>query len=355
VRLGLTFAIAYLSYRYLEQPIRRGQPLFNLRPIRLAPIAIAALVVASLLLTRSAPQPVIDFEQAAAQFNNRTVDAGGPPGTLDTAALEPPRPRISVFGDSTALLTGNGLTLGNDNRVADFAYGFTQLGCGIGRGGERRSGPRLEVIPDGCNNWAQTWKTYIDANKPNIAVVQVGPWEVVDRKLAGDDQWRAPGDPVYDDYLLKEMIAAVDVLSAQGAEVIWLTSPPIKPGVGDGEHVQFARGQGEDPARMARFDQLIAALPRERPGRVHVLDLAGWLKASGEDERLRPDGVHLGMNGENAEVAKRWLLQAIVDVFDQDWRLRVANDPTAGKPTEPTSTSPTVDCRPPYQVCRAVS
>jgi hypothetical protein len=81
------------------------------------------------------------------------------------------------------------------------------------------------------------------------------------------------------------------------------------------------RGQAAEPARMARLNELINQLPAARPGRVHVVDLAGWLTGTGEDERLRPDGVHFGPD-ESKEAATRWLGGALVDTFKQDWAAR---------------------------------
>ncbi len=62
----------------------------------------------------------------------------------------------------------------------------------------------------------------LDQGQPDLAVVQVGPWEVADRKLPGESIWRTPGDPVYDDYLRNEMLASTGLLSRDGATVVWL-------------------------------------------------------------------------------------------------------------------------------------
>ncbi len=345
-RLLVTFALALASYRFLETPVRRGQPLFHVPAVRLAPVAIGVVGVLAILVSLAAPKPVIDFDTAAAELQN--LSSSPPAKAIDTTAAEAPFPRMAIFGDSTALMTGIGMSdWATSGHNADFVDGAAWLGCGIGRGGERRSGKEIGPIPDQCNHWERTWGQKVKDNQPNIAIVQIGPWEVADRKLEGDNTWRAPGDPVYDAYLTQEMTLAVDTLSAEGADVRWLTSPPV--GAGQDENAIEIRGQAADPARMVRLNQLIAALPAARPGKVHVIDLAGWLASTGEDGRLRPDGVHFGPQ-ESKEVAQRWLGPTIVTAYKDDWAKRNAigakavpgsSVPTTPAPaTDPTTAAP---------------
>jgi peptidoglycan/LPS O-acetylase OafA/YrhL len=321
-RLLVTFGLALLSYRYLEVPVRRGQRLFKVPAARLAPVAVAAIVVSVLAVTITAPKPIIDFDAAAAQLQSLTASQPAPAAPIDPTRHEAPFPRMAVFGDSTALMTALGLTAWSaQTKAADVVDGAAWLGCGIGRGGLRRDESGTGPVPDPCNHWERTWGQKVKDNQPNIAVVQIGPWEVADRKLEGDDTWRAPGDPVYDAFLLNEMTLAVDTLSAEGADVLWLTSPLIGPGK-DGNGIT-SRGVAATPARMNRVNQLIESLPSQRPGKVHVVDLAGWLASTGDDVRLRPDGEHFGQD-ESKEVATRWLGQTLVDTFKQDWSDRAA-------------------------------
>jgi lysophospholipase L1-like esterase len=202
--------------------------------------------------------------------------------------------RVSAFGDSTALLTGGGLDRwGQETTTLQVDISGTALGCGIVRGGRYRvpgypEGPQREE----CNNWAQRWTKVLTERPAEVAVVLVGTWDVTDHQLPGESQWRAPGDPLYDAYLKKEMLAVVDELAAKSPVVVWLTCPLIDFGLSpNGISPHYAMS---DPARMVRFNQLLGEVAAERP-ELHIVDLAGFLAGApgGElDRTLRPDGVH---------------------------------------------------------------
>jgi hypothetical protein len=194
------------------------------------------------------------------------------------------------------------------------AGGVTELGCGIGRGGERRTTPfDAHATDPECDAWAETWSSVLDQGQPDLAVVQVGPWEVADRKLPGEDTWRTPGDPVYDRYLRDEMLAATDLLSRDGATVVWLTGPLIGEGQ-DGDEIT-KRGDAGDPTRMMRINELIREVVAQRPEHAVVVDLASYIYDQGPDDvRLRPDGVHFSMET-SVEVANDWLGPQLLEVY----------------------------------------
>lgn len=237
------------------------------------------------------------------------------PTTIAPAPGLPAVPRISMFGDSTALMTSWGLLaeLERTHR-AEFVEGFTGLGCSVVRTAERRIAGEVASEDPTCDNWANVWKGQIEAGEPDIVVVQTGSWDVADRKLPGEDEWRSPGDPKFDAFALSELIAAVDLLSSNGAAVVWLTSPVPGAAAYESPKVQVF-----DPApRHLRFDQLVEQLPAIRPGKVAVVDLATWMASqpAEEDARLRPDGVHFSHDA-SVEVCQRYLCDAILGAAHQ--------------------------------------
>lgn len=320
LRIGLTLTMAWASYVLLEQPIRRARLVRGRTPFVAAPVAVLAVTALLLVVTVSPPPPLIDFAAAEEALDAAPFDplAGDVVVDADAELPVPPAPRVAMFGDSTALMTATGLdTWMERSGLAVPGGGNAWFGCSISRGGERRTVPGDEArVPEDCDNWETTWAEAIDEGQPDLALVQVGPWEVTDRKLEGDDTWRAPGDPVYDEYLRSEMLEATDVLAADGAEVVWLLSPPVGPGASGEEIAQ--RGEAGDPARMARFNELVAEVVAARPGVAHAVDLAAFVDASNDDARLRPDGVHFSSDTAT-EVATDWLGPELLRLHRNEW------------------------------------
>jgi hypothetical protein len=114
----------------------------------------------------------------------------------------------------------------------------------------------------------------------------------------------------------------VDVLSAQGAVVTWATSPYIRINT---EGDPFLRGAPTEPARMDRLNEMIRELPGKRPGKVGIVDLAGWINSIGdkEDRRMRRDGVHF-QSDTATEAMNKFLGDAIITTFKQVWAERAA-------------------------------
>ncbi len=318
LRVCLTLAVATVSFRYLETPIRKGQPLLSrglrIRPVRLAPVALTMLAVAAVIAGITAPPPVIDF--ARAQQELKFSDA--PPPVFDPNASTPPRPRMAMFGDSTALETAMGLNqyLAESGK-GDLVGGVTELGCSLIRGGFLMDYNGVGKNQTRCNQWDKTFAAEVARAKPNIAIIQDGPWEVVSHQFPDEPQkWYTIGQQRFDDYLTKEMLEVIDLMASHGAQVYWMTLP--KMGAPKGKDARKFRGDAADPARAKRFNEIVSGLPSLRPGKVRVVDVADWLEKSGEDERLRPDGVHFSP-ATAREVSERWLFGTVTGLFDEDW------------------------------------
>ena len=123
-----------------------------------------------------------------------------------------------------------------------------------------------------------------------------GLLELANRRVPGDDRWRAIGVPEVELYYAKQLLAVTDTLSSKGAKVVWLTMPPVLAGTQYDARSQL--GQATDPARATRLNELIAKVAELRPDKVAVVDLAGWLATHDPDGHLyRPDGLHLSDEG----------------------------------------------------------
>ena len=334
VRMAATLTLAEISYRFVEMPIRRtGRltlPGALPRLSRLAPVAIVILIAAGVLTSLTAPPKAVDFDLAAESLASLDELSTSPPSTVvatdDVDAVlaqlptEPPTPRVGVFGDSTALMTGFGLggAMAERPGVMDYAEGVTLLGCGLNLGGSRLR--KQTVVYNGerrCRTWPTYWSERARANSPNVALVQIGPWDVMTRQVETGGPFLNPGDPAWDQAVLDEMLFAVDLLSRDGAYTLWATAPLPNSNLDVANH--FAGPDNVDPARFAHLNTLIAKLPELRPGKVAVVDLASWHSARSDDEELRPDGVHLGRPG-GLVLGRDFLLDEIDRKFDTAWR-----------------------------------
>ncbi|MGI8664248.1 MAG: acyltransferase family protein [Acidimicrobiales bacterium] len=312
LRVAVTLGVSVVSFVALEQPVRRGRwPRAVVAPrVVAAAVAAAALVIA---LVTPTSRPTIDLTAAAAALQIST-SAGAQPRTDGQAAGPAPsdQPRVAIFGDSTALMTGMGLSAwASATRRIDLTFGDTPLGCSITRGGERRYQGGEGPTTAECNAWADRWPDELVLHPVDIAVIQVGPWEVADRKLAGDDRWRHVGDPTFDAYARGEMLAAVDLLLQHVKVVVWLTGPDIRTEVSLPVAPSTPPPE-DDPARMAHFNSLVREVAAARP-LVRVVDLNAHLASlpGGEmDLGLRPDGVHF--SNESTQLVAPWIAEQIL-------------------------------------------
>ena len=321
VRLVPTLTLAAASYWVLEQPIRRGRwprPQVRWAPAPLLAFgSVAAVVAAALLVPDSVVSPKQDqFEAAADQLAGN--EGGFDPEAVAAAEKEIEERReampqeaydVMFFGDSEALTVAAGVGEWGlqSKQLLLVGDGYTtQVGCGIGRGGERRQFGAPSVVPEGCPRWDRDWGREVD-KRPGVqvAVLLTGSWDVMDRKIPGDDEWRGLGDPVYDRYMRDEIEGATSTLLAKGLTVVWLTTPPL-----DFGRALVPPPEHPDPPdtleRIDRLNALIEDVVADHQGAA-VVDFGGRFAAmsQAENDRLRPDGVHVEL-ADSLEVA-RWL------------------------------------------------
>jgi len=354
VRVAVTLGVAAASFLVLEQPIRSGLALDTRQSLVLTPLAVIALVVGTVVVTAPDPNADPTFEQAqalveAGDFGAAPLDAV----TATTAATDltaAGRPEIAIYGDSTALRLALGF--GAWVRVTGLARGeggVTELGCGL-MPDDHYARLRYDGEADtaeACATVDESWAADIAATDPDIAVVLVGPWEVADWRDEQNAEWVHIGQPDFDAQEKAEIHEAVDILSAGGAEVYWLTSPRIAIGTQDGVPPAFER-PASNPLRMARFNTLLAEVAAERPDDVTVIDLADHLRSTpgGEmDPVSRPDGIHLTWEAATA-VTSDFLGPAILRQYLADGAPAAAATttsttvPAAPRPAEPPATGP---------------
>lgn len=304
-RCAATLAVAVLSYWLVERPIRQWRPVTVPQlPLALATAATAAVVTISVVPVGVHPADdatpdLLDIASAAAVLPERPVAVGAagvqrPPGTRS----------VAVFGDSVAwtlmryLPETPGLHFSN----------YTTIGCGIARGGPyKTTGQTLTQKPE-CETWPSRWAQRIDHDRPDIVLLMIGRWELVDRVNEGE--WTHVGDPAYDAYLRGELDRALDILGSTGARVVVTTAPYNR----RAEQADGSLYPEDDPDRADAWNDLLRGAAAKRPN-VTVLDFNKKLSPRGyytnrvDGIQMRDDGVH--PTREAVEWLAPWLTEAL--------------------------------------------
>jgi peptidoglycan/LPS O-acetylase OafA/YrhL len=265
LRLLVTFAIAALSYRFLEQPIRRNGLRFG-RAGWVVPAAFALACCSVVAGTRAGPVPRV---------------ARAPVMTATPAAPVPVRFRVRVLGDSTA--NALGWTL---RSVAEPDVHV-----------ELRAKDGLNLIDADELHWphgdANIDATIIGVGGAFLYGIHVrAKWTV-----ACSPQW----DALFETGLERHLREVVDTPKG-----VWISTLP------------YPLGPYDNASRRQQVDCINASIRRVavRYSKAKILDLAALVCPNGECERevngvpLRPDGVHFNVPAA-AKLARKVL--ALID------------------------------------------
>ena len=295
LRIAVTLAAALVSWFLLERPLLRR---------RWSRPKLAGTLVPALVTT------------VAAAFIVAPIPAGAGERTPDLAALaqlsrlppplpEPSNPairpaRVLVVGDSVALTLGVGFRDVAKSLGVQF-YDRGQVGCGIATGGPLRFRDNVGNVPKECDSFPSYWVDPVKSLKPDVVVVMVGRWELVDRYH--DGKMRSVGDPIYDDYLRRQLKTGIDALLATGTDVALLTEPCVLPF----ETSDGSPAREDDPARWRRFDAIMhegaSAYPESRVRlyddvRDYLCPGGTYLPKAPDGQALRSeDGIHITRAG----------------------------------------------------------
>jgi peptidoglycan/LPS O-acetylase OafA/YrhL len=279
IHTAITLAIAGLSHRFVETPIRiRGVP-FG-RPMYVVPaaVALAVLLVVRATYARPPPLPALRPPAGVAAVESITVESAD-------ASAPPPLPfRIVLLGDSTANSLGWGLRGVHKARVSVDLRG--QDGCAM--------------VADLCGGpgWAKEAK---DSHPDAILVVLGGAFM---HGITVDGRWRKACHRQWDHRLESTLARRFEDLKSPGGQV-WAVTVPYALGVWTGSAIR------------AEVDCINTSIRRaaESVPEVRVLELAEHLCPGGDCElefegaTIRPDGVHYSVDG--ARGVSAWVLSQI--------------------------------------------
>lgn len=269
-----------------------------------------------------APAPgasTVDVENDPVVQGNNTPDTGpeAPPPTPDADAL-----RIAVIGDSLGHNVAVGMNLWAADRTDAIVYNLAMTSCPMSRGGERRfdSYESFPVNPK-CAWWDDPWSERSEklaSFDPDVIVIQASLNELLDRRLPEWNDWRRPGDPSFNQWLLDEYAALFEALRRlTGEETNLLLLNAV---CGDFDRHENWRKVDDTEGRVAAMNSSVFPF---MVGVDHG-DLFDQICPDGQyDEDLwgiedaRYDGIHLSDEAAE-ELAYRWLGPLVFEISADD-------------------------------------
>jgi hypothetical protein len=232
-----------------------------------------------------------------------------PPSPGNPTSGEPAGPatggfRVYLVGDSVGFTLGYnyargtvpGMTLGGD----------TEVGCGLARAPIVLAGAVQPVDPK-CTAWATRWGRGTASFRPDVALLVLGGWEVLDHQYGG--QVLHPGMPEYESYLDSELQLAYDLVAPSSGHLAVLNVPCYhQPDTGLDKSLAVTR---DDPARGEWLNQVLGRFVAAHRQRMVLIDLKSFLCPGGryldriDGVKVRYDGVHLSRPG--ARLVWQWL------------------------------------------------
>jgi SGNH domain (fused to AT3 domains) len=178
-------------------------------------------------------------------------------------------------------------------------------GCGIATLPDIRYLAAPHTNYPGCTQWQARWKRYIRTEDPDVAVVLLDRWELMDRRLNG--RYQHVGDPEYDTYLSGLLDSALRIAESRGARVVVLTAPYTH----RAERPDGSLYPEDSATRVNAWNVLLRAAAARN--KATVLDLNkeacphGKFTWSVDGVRIRSDGLHFTPTGVR-EILAPWLL-----------------------------------------------
>jgi SGNH domain-containing protein len=254
------------------------------------------------------------------------------PTTTTTGGSD--KPTVLLVGDSLSENIAEGLL--NQGKVNAVDGGV--VNCTVTKG--VLQGYKNQILYSGCQNWETDWPAKVAQYNPDIVVIVTGGWEIVNRWFGGPS---GPPltikDPTFANNYLAALDHAAELLSANGAKVVALTTPYMDPphpypeaGSGPLTEIWWEPYGPTDPPpewvaptpdtpfvsghdKVDAANQVIRAFGRE--GNAKVFDLNKLLGPGGKyREKVKgkfvrfEDKIHLSPDGE--KLVAKWLAKKLL-------------------------------------------
>jgi hypothetical protein len=168
---------------------------------------------------------------------------------------------VAIFGDSqaSALYQTRPLSVDTSLQLTDASISA----CGILRGQVvSRSGERFDLV-SACPNWLSKWRSDAARDKPAIALVVIGAWDVFNLKTPQGTL--VFGTPQWDGTFLAALRSGLAAIRASGAQIALAELPCYRPHPDNPSPPGYWPERGDD-ARTRHVNDLL----RQATDGVHI-------------------------------------------------------------------------------------
>ena len=296
LQVAVTLAAALLSYRLVEQPVRRGALRGRMAGVA-AVAAVATVAVAAVVVTRGPALASADDPAAIAPTDSRPYSIFPEEDEIPAGAT-----RLLLVGDSGPIFLGPELVAeaarGDDVAVAM----VSQLSCSPALVGGRTRFPDGQVVerPVCPERRREAWTRAVTRFEPDVVVYYLANAGGIGEGLV-DGRWVSDCDPAFDAFLEEELLEDAELLGAGGATVVFATSPYVA--------MMTEGSDAEVDCRNETYRRIVA----QTPG-AGIIDMNAFVQAETEraGEGLLRDFVHLDERG--AALVARWMLPQIPEL-----------------------------------------
>jgi peptidoglycan/LPS O-acetylase OafA/YrhL len=372
LRIATTITLAALSWTLVEQPLQRafkpgaarragradnpariegvagtaGTPrLRNHKPAWIGVTTLAA-ILALAAVTAASPTPAVS---AGADISPIGLKIGSSlnlpsPSPAQRNPIDAAPLRVNVYGDSLAYLLLKFMNDNNFQKTYNLQLGGApMIGCGVlGDASLRFQG--IIGYPDpnnlACNGWATKWANNVAASRPQVSVILVGRWEMVDRVWDGAMHNILDGSG-FADFVMNQLKRGISIAAGGGAKVALVDMPCVQ----ETEAPDGSTYPESDPRRVAKFNELLARAAQESTATTKLFSMDPVLCENGKVRARDANGAVLrGADGVHPTEAGAVDAGKLIIPEIQSWYRSVdpgaASDPATGSPTTGSPTGP---------------
>jgi peptidoglycan/LPS O-acetylase OafA/YrhL len=202
----ITVLLALLSYRWVEQPVRRRRALLGPSRVVVPSLALMGLIGATLVVTADPPaDPLALLDRAEAEGIAPVPTTAIP----DIPGVDRPL-RLLVVGDRSTQPIADTLAAGDAN---------LEVRSAIARCGSSLEAVSSEPGATTCGGWADAWGQAVDEFDPDVTLVMPARWTLGEVLAAGGPRAPSEDDPDAQTWVRERVAAGFDVLASGGGAV----------------------------------------------------------------------------------------------------------------------------------------